>query len=111
MQDIIHEQWFENMVASLVQAVSPVEVYLIGSYARGTTHPGSDIDLIVIVPDEVLQRQPILECWRQARYALRDLDVPVDILVYPYTAWTQWRNSQNHILGTCQQEGKLLYAA
>jgi predicted nucleotidyltransferase len=111
MQNLIHEPRFQEMLASLVRDVSPLEVYLIGSYARGTVHAGSDIDLIVIVPDDLLQRQSVLECWRKARYALRSLDIPVDILIYPQTAWLQWRHSQNHILGTCRQEGKLLYAA
>ena len=31
--------------------IRPVQVYLFGSYARGTASEGSDIDLIVVSPD------------------------------------------------------------
>lgn len=31
--------------------IRPVQIYLFGSYARGTAREGSDIDLIVVSPD------------------------------------------------------------
>ena len=32
----------------VIRAFAPEQVMLFGSYAKGTTHPGSDVDLLVI---------------------------------------------------------------
>ncbi len=35
----------------VVGALGPASVYLFGSYSKGTAHPGSDIDVAVILPE------------------------------------------------------------
>jgi predicted nucleotidyltransferase len=42
----------DQAVKSLVQVLKPRKVYLFGSCAAGRFHDGSDIDLLVVVPDE-----------------------------------------------------------
>ena len=41
-------------VARLVRALAPQRIILFGSYAKGTAHPGSDVDLLVVaeLPDD-----------------------------------------------------------
>lgn len=42
-------EWVEPLVDEVVRAVQPLEVWLIGSVARGDDGPDSDIDLLVIL--------------------------------------------------------------
>ncbi|HYA02263.1 MAG TPA: nucleotidyltransferase domain-containing protein, partial [Syntrophobacteria bacterium] len=43
-----------EIVSRLVNAYEPERIYLFGSHARGEEGPDSDLDLIVIVPDDAL---------------------------------------------------------
>jgi predicted nucleotidyltransferase len=38
----------DRTVERLIRAFAPERIMLFGSYAKGTNHPGSDIDLLVI---------------------------------------------------------------
>lgn len=38
----------ERTVQRLIRAFAPERIMLFGSYAKGTNHPGSDIDLLII---------------------------------------------------------------
>ncbi len=47
-------QKFLNAVAAWAQEQPDIRaVYLVGSYARGTAHPDSDIDLVLLADDPV----------------------------------------------------------
>jgi predicted nucleotidyltransferase len=46
----LNEILLQEMTNRLVQTFHPEQVILFGSYAWGTPHEGSDIDLYVIVP-------------------------------------------------------------
>jgi predicted nucleotidyltransferase len=43
------DRHIDTAVSRLPAALSPVAIYLYGSHAYGTPHPGSDIDLLVVV--------------------------------------------------------------
>ena len=51
-QDLVDE-----VVHSILAAAQPLKIMLFGSAARGTMGPGSDLDLLVVVPDGTLRRQ------------------------------------------------------
>jgi len=46
----------EKIVGRLVGGVQPDSIYLYGSQARGQDSPGSDIDLLLVLPDSDLPR-------------------------------------------------------
>lgn len=50
-------QFYQDITRRIVAAANPVKVILFGSQARGTAHPGSDLDLLVIERDPVSARQ------------------------------------------------------
>ena len=64
-------------VERLVRAFFPERIILFGSYAKGTTHARSDVDLLVIayLPED---RRP---CQRQARQLAADCFPPVDVVL------------------------------
>jgi predicted nucleotidyltransferase len=69
-----------NKLKELIINAIPVEqIYLFGSYAYGTPHKDSDLDLYVVLKDDVPMRD--LDAGLQIRMAIaRKKSMPVDIL-------------------------------
>lgn len=67
----------ETAVARLVAAFDPLQVRVFGSYARGDAHPGSDLDLLVVLPHVDHKREAAIAM----RRVLADLPVPHDVYV------------------------------
>jgi predicted nucleotidyltransferase len=69
-----------NKLKELIVNAIPVEqIYLFGSYAYGTPHKYSDLDLYVVLKDDVPMRD--LDAGLQIRMAIaRKKSMPVDIV-------------------------------
>jgi len=46
------QQAIEEITRRLVEFYSPLRIYLFGSEARGDAGPDSDLDFLVVVPDD-----------------------------------------------------------
>ena len=95
----------EDAVRKLVEAFDPLQIIAFGSFARGDEHPGSDLDLLVVLP-EVENRQ---EAAIAMRNELRTLTVPKDIVVATPQEIEKRKDSFWHIIGIALQEGKVVY--
>jgi predicted nucleotidyltransferase len=63
----------------IINAIPVEQIYLFGSYAYGTPHKYSDLDLYVVLKDDVQMRD--LDAGLQIRMAIaRKKSMPVDIL-------------------------------
>ena len=63
----------------IINAVPVEQIYLFGSYAYGTPHKDSDLDLYVVISDDVQMRE--LDAGLQIRFAIaRKKSMPVDII-------------------------------
>ncbi len=62
----------------LVAALHPDQIILFGSHAWGTPSEDSDIDLVLVMPENGPSRA---EIDLRARASLRDLGIPKDILI------------------------------
>lgn len=67
----------EEAVNRLVKAFDPLRIIVFGSYARGDTYPGSDLDLLVELPAVDDQRETQIAM----RGILSGLGVPKDVIV------------------------------
>lgn len=94
-----------KMVQRLVERFDPEQVILFGSYARGTAGPDSDIDLLVILPVTGSKRAKQVEM----RVALRDFDVPKDVIVATPSEVARRRNIIGTLIRPALHEGKVLY--
>jgi predicted nucleotidyltransferase len=96
----------DRMVQRIVKKFHPERVILFGSYARGEAGPDSDVDLLVVMDFEGSAREKGLD----VQYALRDVLIPMDIIVTTPERFA-WRKD---IVGTIEwpasREGKVLYA-
>ena len=67
----------ERLVDLIVAEAHPLRVILFGSTARGDTTPGSDVDLLVVMPDGTHR----LHTMQRLYGSIRGVAVPFDILV------------------------------
>lgn len=101
--DLINE-----IVRRVVTAVNPEEIILFSSYAWGTPHKYSDIDLCVIVPDNIPGFNRI-EWGVRALNALDDLIVDVDILVKTSLDVEMFKSVPASLTKKIVEQGKYLY--
>lgn len=91
-----------------VQQLSPLRVYLFGSFADGTFTEDSDFDFYIVVDD---RETDLIGLMRQAYRAVRSVKKrPVDILVGTSSRFEE-RKDQLSVENEVYQKGVLLYAA
>lgn len=96
---------YQEITRRIVAAADPVKVILFGSQARGTAHAGSDLDLLVIERDPVSARQEAI----RLRRLLRDLDIPIDIIVVAQSFAERYGDIPGSVLYPALREGTVLY--
>lgn len=97
----------DELVRRIVGAVQPSRIVLFGSAARGDMHPGSDLDILVIVPDGTHRRKTAALLSR----TLWDLGVPKDIVVVTEGDVRQYRDEPSLVIQPALTEGRELYRA
>ena len=95
-----------RIVDRLRLAGNPLRIVLFGSRARGVTHPGSDLDLLVV---EEGSDQPRHHRALPYRMALLGLDVDLDLVVWTPPEIEDWANVPQAFITTILREGKVLY--
>ena len=103
------EQAIQEITRRLVDFYHPVRIYLFGSVARGDFDEDSDLDFLVVVPDEIpdeRQRPGI------ARRRLSGIDFPKDIVPWRKTDFERRAHwVVTSLPATVVREGRLLYDA
>ena len=95
------------IVERLVKRADPDAIILFGSRARGEDHPESDYDLCVLVPDNRrFAREAPFWLWN----SVRDLGVPVDIVMMETFDFERSTDSFNSLEEAIATEGVLIYA-
>lgn len=92
----------------IVAELDPEEIILFGSYAWGTPHKYSDLDLFIIVPDGIPGFNSI-EWGVRASRCLRGLMLDVDIWVTTREAVEEYRKVRGSLERKIVSEGKVLY--
>jgi len=103
------EELLQSMTDSLVDELEAEEVILFGSRADGTARKGSDVDLLIIVPDSEEARRHRRLLTGRAYRRLGRYPVAKDILVYIRSEAERWRHVQGHIVSTILSQGRRLY--
>jgi len=97
-----------EIVRRLVAAYQPERIYLFGSAARGEAGPGSDYDLLVVVPDGAPAER------RRAGLAYQVLwgaGAAVDVIVWERSPFERRARVTCSLPATVLREGTLVYAA
>jgi predicted nucleotidyltransferase len=96
----------ERMAAA---ASSPSRVIMFGSYARGTAHEKSDLDLMVIeaeVTDEAAEYMKLLDALGRIAPG-----IGVDLLIYQKQEFDRRSQVPGTVLYLARKEGKVLHDA
>lgn len=93
-------------VATLVAGFDPLRVLVFGSHARGTAGPDSDLDLLVLVPNEEVSRETAVSM----RRALARLPVPKDVVVASPELVEARQGDLWHVLSRAWREGVEVYS-
>lgn len=95
-----------QIVDRLKAEFHPEQIYLFGSHAWGTPHEGSDVDLLVIVPDSA---ERAIVRMRRAHRCLGDLDLSKDVFVQTRAEFDRYRDLAASIQHRILREGWRLY--
>lgn len=97
-----------NILKDIIVETVPVEqIFLFGSYAGGTPHADSDLDLYVVMSDNVNIRE--IDAMRLIRKAIRDRKtMPVDVIVGKKDKFNQLKSTPG-IERQIMREGMVLY--
>lgn len=86
----------------------PCTIYLFGSHAEQRASSGSDIDLLVIIPQSDLS---FYQRATQAYRALRHLGTPIDVQVYTREEFEQRADLPVSFERTVRDKGRIIHAA
>lgn len=89
----------------LVRQFRPLRIVLFGSQARQDARPGSDIDLLVVLPEVQDKRRTLVAMLR----ALGDLPVPVDVIPTDPGEISRRGHLVGSVLRSALREGRVLY--
>ena len=95
----------EGMVRRIVEGFDPQRIILFGSYARGTSGPDSDVDLLIIMDVEGSKKEIAIQIDR----ALIDRRLPLDIVVVTPEEVERYRGLVGNVIRPALEEGKTLY--
>jgi len=91
----------------IINTVPVEQIFLFGSYAHGTPHKDSDLDLYVVLKDEVQMR--LIDVIIKIRLAIgRKKTMPVDILANTLSRYRE-RTEGPTIERTISREGIKIY--
>lgn len=94
------------LVSRIVDTAHPLKILLFGSRARGSAHPGSDYDVLVVVPDDVHPRQVAGDLY----VAKIGLDIAADLVVVNASTLTRQADNPGLIYRAALQTGREHYA-
>lgn len=97
----------KQLVKGIVENVHPLKIILFGSAARGELSVGSDIDVLVIMPEGVHRRKTAQFLYRQ----ITGIGLPFDIIVATHSDLLKYKDNIGLIYHTVLEEGKEIYAA
>ncbi len=97
----------EEIVRRIVEAVHPLRIILFGSAARGEMGPDSDVDVLVVMPDDA---DP-LRVGQLLHTLFRGLKVPVETVVCTRGECERLAQREGLIYREAVREGRELYAA
>jgi uncharacterized protein len=104
--NIIESNILEQIIDSLVEGLKPNYIYLFGSQAYGTPYEGSDIDLLVVVPQT---SQPRHQREAFAYDLLWGLTTPVDLIVLTQDEFDRTSQVKTSLVSKIIDQGEIVF--
>ena len=104
---MISSEVLDELVRRIVAAAQPRRIILFGSAARDQMGPGSDLDVLVIMPDGSHRRNTSSVIY----LGLRRFAYPIDVVVATEADIREYGDSIGLVFRQALKEGKELYHA
>ena len=101
---MIDEALIDEAARRLRKAAPAAQVILFGSSARGDDRRHSDLDFLVVQPEVENAAEESV----RLRHALRDLLVPMDIVVVSEGEVAKWRDVRGSLVHAALADGRVL---
>lgn len=101
----VDERFLSEVTRRILEVATPEKVVLFGSFARGDSHAGSDLDLLIVTESDLPPHPRAVPSYR----ALAGLLIPKDILVYTPDEVREWSAVPEAIVTVALREGRVLY--
>ena len=96
----------EEAVKRLAETYHPFTIYLFGSYAWGQPHAESDLDFMLVVPENV---EHTFELRRKGNRALAGIGFSIDFLFNTPTSFNTRAEHPSSLEYKIKNEGKIVY--
>lgn len=105
-QTALSRDVLEEIIERLARGLRPERIYLFGSQATGQNKPGSDVDVLVVLPESDLPRHK-----REAiSYDLLwGLTTPVDVIVLTREEFQNSCRVKTSLAATVNSKGRVVY--
>jgi uncharacterized protein len=104
----ISKSKIQEAVKRLAATYEPLTIYLFGSYAWGEPHEDSDLDFMLVVPENV---EHTFDLRRKGNRALAGIGFSVDFLFNSPTSFNDRANHPSSLEYKIKKEGKIVYDA
>jgi len=94
-----------TIVHTIADKCRPERIVLLGSAVTGRMHPGSDVDLFVVMNTSL----PRYKRSAPIRLLFDPYPCPMDILVYTREEVRKWNGVTNHIVTSVLSKGEVAY--
>jgi len=99
--------FIDKIISLIVSLVSPEQIILFGSYARGDNNKKSDIDLLVIKKD--LKNDREINNILYMAFFENKINIPIDIISIDYDKYNELNQEIGYIYKTIKEQGKIIY--
>jgi predicted nucleotidyltransferase len=101
--------YIDQIISIIVSHVSPDQIILFGSYARGNYTNKSDIDLLIIKKN--MENGHKISDELYMAFFENKIGIPVDIIPIDYDRYNKLSNQIGYIYKTIKTEGKVIYGS
>jgi predicted nucleotidyltransferase len=102
---MITKKQLNNVIKIIVSHYKPQKIILFGSFADGSQTKESDVDLLIIKDDNL----PKIKRNRIVRSLLKDLIIPVDIIVKTNEEYELYKEIIGTVVYAAHKYGKVVY--
>ena len=103
--DYLDEEIIQEIKDRIIKNYDPQKIILFGSYADGTPHKDSDIDLLIIKESNL----PPYKRARELRKILSDIIFPKDIIILNKSEFDRYKDVKGSFAYEISKKGRVLY--
>ena len=103
----INIPFIDRIIPLVVSLVSPTQIILFGSYARGDNSSKSDIDLLIVKKDLKNEREINNLLYRA--FFENKINIPIDLISIDYDKYNELNNVVGYVYKSIKEQGKVIY--